>query len=422
MRIGIHPALKRHDGGIYQYTTALLRALHSLSTGPNARFDHEFVVFVHDQSDPILSELVGERWRVESFRPPWAPMPTNELIFPEDVDLPLEQADMRAWLDECGIELMIYPSPHRLSFEAGVPFVMAIHDLQHLLQPEFPEVSAHGEWRRREYVLRNAARAATLLIAESNIGREDILNAYGSCGVRPNDVKTLPYLPQPRLSLMEARERLPANRERFDLPERYFFYPAQFWPHKNHLRLVEALGILKKRQGLEIPLVLTGSGTGEIREHVVANMRSRRDQLGVAGQVRSLGYVDDEDIAVLYSGAVALVMPTFFGPTNIPFLEAWSFDCPVLTSRIRGIVEQVGDAAVTIDPTQAEDIANGIRRLWTDEQLRRDLIENGRRKLALYTPSDYRQRLAGIVDEAVQRVQQGRRIAAGALAGGSCES
>ena len=73
----------------------------------------------------------------------------------------------------------------------------------------------------------------------------------------------------------------------------------------------------------------------------------------------------------------ALVMPTFFGPTNIPILEAWAFGCPVLTSDIRGIREQVGDAAVLVNPRSVEAIADGIYRLWTDENLGRMLGERG---------------------------------------------
>ena len=72
---------------------------------------------------------------------------------------------------------------------------MAIHDLQHRLQPEFPEVSANGEWESREYYLRNGARYATLLLADSEVGKEDILNFYGPYGVTADQVKVLPYLP-----------------------------------------------------------------------------------------------------------------------------------------------------------------------------------------------------------------------------------
>ena len=87
---------------------------------------------------------------------------------------------------------------------------------------------------------------------------------------------------------------------------------------------------------------------------------STASDLGLESQIRYGGYVPDEDMSGLYAGAVALTMPTFFGPTNIPVLEAWAYGCPVLTSDIRGIREQVGDAGVLVDPRSIESIADGI--------------------------------------------------------------
>jgi glycosyltransferase involved in cell wall biosynthesis len=121
-----------------------------------------------------------------------------------------------------------------------------------------------------------------------------------------------------------------------------------------------------------------------------------------------LGFVPDERMAALYAGAAALVMPTFFGPTNIPVLEAWSFGCPVLTSDIRGIREQAGDAAVLVDPTSVDSVADGMRRLWSDAALAAGLAAAGRLRLASYTPADFRARLDAVVDDAKARVRDGR--------------
>ena len=102
----------------------------------------------------------------------------------------------------------------------------------------------------------------------------------------------------------------------------------------------------------------------------------------------------------LYAGATALVMPTCVGPTYIPILEAWVFDCPVLTSDIRGTREQVGKAAVLVDPSSAESIADGIYQLWTNANLCRTLAQRGQQRLASYTPTDYSRRLRETIQEA----------------------
>jgi glycosyltransferase involved in cell wall biosynthesis len=313
--------------------------------------------------------------------------------------------DMQRWLHHCGIDLVLYPTFSELSFEIGLPYVMAIHDLQHRLQPEFPEVSANGEWERREYCFRNGARYATLLLADSEVGKEDILNCYGSYGVTPDRVKVLPFIPACYLARDVPESERQRVRAMYSLPERYVFYPAQFWPHKNHIRIVQALGLLKQAHQLKIPVVFCGSYDGEIREPTFREVMRLRSQLGLEGELRYLGYVPDEDMSGMYAGAAALVMPTFFGPTNIPVVEAWAFGCPVLTSDIRGIREQAGNAAVLVDPRSVEAIADGIYQLWTDESLRSILAEAGRQRLAAYTPDDYRRQLMAILEEAKTRLR-----------------
>jgi glycosyltransferase involved in cell wall biosynthesis len=312
---------------------------------------------------------------------------------------------MKRWLHRCGIDLMLYPTCSPLSFETGLPYVMAIHDLQHRLQPEFPEVSTNGEWEWREYRFRNGARYATLVLADSEVGKEDILNCYGPYGVTPDRVKVLPFLPACSLTSEVAESERQRVQERYSLLEPYLFYPAQFWPHKNHMRIIQALGLLKQTYQLKIPVVFCGSYTGEIRETTFREVMRVSSQLGLEGEVRYLGYAPDADMAGLYAGAAALVMPTFFGPTNIPVLEAWACGCPVLTSDIRGIREQVGDAALLADPTSVEAIADGIYRLWTEPELGRTLSALGRRRLAAYTPEEYLRRLITILEEGKERVR-----------------
>ena len=214
----------------------------------------------------------------------------------------------------------------------------------------------------------------------------------------------LPFLPACYLATDISLSERNRVRTAYALPERYLFYPAQFWPHKNHARIVHALGLLKQQHGLEIPVVLCGSYSGEIRERTFREVMSLSSKLGIEREIRYLGYVPDEDMSGIYSEAAGLVMPTFFGPTNIPILEAWAFGCPVLTSDIRGIREQVQDAGILVNPRCVESMADGIYRLWTDQTLASDLVMRGERRLASYTPDDYRRRLVAILEEAKARV------------------
>jgi glycosyltransferase involved in cell wall biosynthesis len=183
--------------------------------------------------------------------------------------------------------------------------------------------------------------------------------------------------------------------EKYGLPDKFLFYPAQFWLHKNHKGLVDALHLLKKERGIEVPVVFVGSKKNAHKE-----LSRRISELGLSKQVFYLGYVPDEEMVGLYRSAFALVMPTFFGPTNIPQLEAFLLGCPVITSRLPGIDEQVGDAAILIDPYSAGSIAEGISRIWENETLREELVLKGYRRSMLWPQEDFNVAFRKILDNA----------------------
>lgn len=407
MRFGVVPHLDPSVGGVFQYGVTLSRQLAVVAA---ARGD-ELVVVIEHESDLVearrlfpstevlalrrrsrrgqalaaVRRVLGEgpaRRAMRRFR-----AATRAAI---DVDAPPGVSlDRRDRLLRARVTWQFFSSHNADSFQSGIPYVSAIHDLQHRLQPEFPEV-AHGDlYDRNEWLLRNICRQAKLLVADSDVGREDILNFYGDW-VSPDRVVVLPYLPSSSLigdSPVDAIEESPP----------YLFYPAQFWPHKNHVRLVEALALARRRHPA-LRLVLCGSASDPLRTETLRSVNERARALGVDGCVTVLGYVPDADLARLYRGATALVMPTFFGPTNIPVLEAWAQRCPVVTSDLRGIREQCGDAAVLVDPRSSDAIAAGIDAVVSDAGLRATLRERGRARLAAYTVDDHRVRLAAIVE------------------------
>jgi glycosyltransferase involved in cell wall biosynthesis len=431
MRIGVLPSLDRNTGGIYQYSLTMLDALDAWQ---DAGCEDEFLVFAKPSLRAALPALKG-RWSVESLDRSEPPPPRQPLLdalrrvigegphreawrqlraskaqpprpaAPLDVDKVVARPRLREEFRRFHLDLAVYPYAQPMAFEADIPYVMAVHDLQHRLQPEFPEVSADGEWDWREYLFRNGTRSATLILADSEVGREDILNCYGPYGVTPDRVKVLPFLPASYLSVDVSPVERQRVRTTYHLPERYLFYPAQFWPHKNHTRLVQALGLLKEAHGADIPILFCGSHAGEIRERTFGDVMTTASSLGLESQIIYGGYVPDEDMSGLYAGAVALTMPTFFGPTNIPVLEAWAYGCPVLTSDIRGIRDQVGDAGVLVDPRSIESIADGIYKLWSNDTAAATLVQRGHQRLGEYTTSDYQRRLVQILEEAKARAR-----------------
>ena len=243
---------------------------------------------------------------------------------------------------------------------------------------------------------------SSICIVDSEIGREDVLKFYGHL-TSPDRVRILPFVPPAYLKKPTAGEVSETLRS-LRVPDRYLLFPAQFWPHKNHRRVTEAVAALH-RQDLDVTVVMTGSASGSIRAGTLAQVREIVAREGIGDLVRILGYVDDDIIAALYAGACGLLLPTFFGPTNIPVIEAWAMGVPVLTSDIRGIREQCGDAAILVDPLSAEAIAEGMRRLWTDDALRERLVAAGTERVRDHDPAAFRDGLATILRDVEQTLR-----------------
>jgi glycosyltransferase involved in cell wall biosynthesis len=419
VRIGIVPLLHNDSGGVYQYSLTMMAALRSIDLAGD-----QLVAFIKDEFRGELDALGPAPWTVRPLYPPTVRRRVSKLVRTTGLGALVDRlrgasaepagrrapppvrrddAEQRRWFKANGIDLVVYSVPMSMAFEAGLPYVMAVHDLQHRLQPHFPEVSADGEFEAREYLYGHGVANAAAILVDSEVGREDVLACYPGA-IAPEQVKVLPFLPACYLGAEVSPAERQRVRDRYRLPERYFFYPAQFWPHKNHRRIVEALGLLA-RDGIRATLVLCGSNRNAVRERTFAETMAAAEQSGVADQIAYHGYVPNEDMAALYAEAEALVMPTFFGPTNIPILEAWAAGCPVLTSDLRGVRDQAGDAAVLADPESVEAIADGMRRLWTDAALRGMLAARGRARLASYTPEHFAARLADAIATAKQWVE-----------------
>jgi glycosyltransferase involved in cell wall biosynthesis len=422
--VGFVPALNSNAGGVFQYSGTIMDAL-AVIAGEDRSI--ELTALVPPGDAAVGTRLEARGWRVVPVTPPpsaarraarraaqqvlgrgplrsaWRRLRSG-MTKPASgatgtaIDAITRRDDLGNWWRSQGIDLVIFPQPHAWAFEAGVPSIAAIHDIQHRLQPEFPEVSADGEWARREYVLRNCARSAAAVLVDSDVGREQLLQFYGGHGAEAARVHVLPFLPASTLPRDVPAATSAAARERLGVRGEYVFYPAQFWPHKNHARIIEALEQLKARHGLDVTAVFCGSHADPVRERHFSLLMEMAAACGVAGRVRVLGFVSDDELAALYAGARALVMPTFFGPTNIPLLEAWAFGCPVITSDIPGVREQMGDAALLVDPRRADHLADAIRRVWTDDALRTSLAARGATRLAAYGPVEFRERLRAALD------------------------
>mgnify|MGYP003626186448 CR=1 FL=1 len=260
-------------------------------------------------------------------------------------------------------DVVIFPSQDALTYLMPVPTIGVIHDLMHRYERQFPEVGNKKEYLKREFHYQKLCEWSTGILVDSELGREQAEESYVAA---KNKCHALPFI-----TSVEAVQSIDL-KDKYNLPEKYFFYPAQFWQHKNHIRLLNALDNAVQSYP-DMKLVLVGSpknGYDEVVETI--------SNLNLQKSVSILGLVPDEDMAGLYQSARALIMPTFFGPTNIPPLEAFALNCPVAVSNIYAMPEQYQDAALYFDPNSTEEIQHALTRLWSEDALCEDLIKKGR--------------------------------------------
>lgn len=259
----------------------------------------------------------------------------------------------------------------------GLKTIVPVHDLMHRYEPSFPEVSK--EYESREVILKTYVRYAYLILTDSTLGKKQFEETYLTKGKRRPYVISLPFtIPE---HIYEARE------EALEVPDKYIFYPAQFWKHKNHINLVKAIQLLRERIE-DIHLILVGSEQNskqEIKDYIQCN--------GLESNITILGFVSNENITYLYKHAVGMIMPSYFGPTNIPPLEAMALGCPVAVSNKYAMPEQVGQGGLLFNPDSPKEIADCIEQLWTDDDLREKLKKYGYKRSRQWNKSKFNERL-----------------------------
>lgn len=250
-----------------------------------------------------------------------------------------------------------------------VNFITTLFDLCHRDTPEFPEVREFGQFRAREHYFATQLSGALLVLTDSAELADAAARRYGLDRVR---LLPMPFAPGAALAAAGARDAAEVLR-RHGLESGYFFYPAQFWAHKNHVRILEALVLLRER-GRRPTVAFAGGDKGN-RGHVEAFA----DRHGLRAQVRFLGFAPAEDMRGLYEGCAAVLMPTYFGPTNLPPLEAWAMERPLIYSS--RCAAHAGDAALCVDADDAAALAAAMEETMRPEAAAR-LVERGRQRLA----------------------------------------
>lgn len=383
MKIGIYfRAYPPEKGGGHAFEQELLVSLCELA----GQCRHELVLFFENTpGHGISSTLAKSGLKVVQLEPagsvPRLQKVASKILRKLHRQSPPEvRHPLRAAFEREKVELIWFVADAYVPVqEVDAPYIATVWDIQHRLQPWFPEVSQSGIWEWRENFYSVFLRRAAYILTPNTVGQKELSLLYG---IPPERFRLLPH-PSPRIDHV-PEETVKSVLEKYHLDNGYLFYPAGFWPHKNHANLLLALQVLKDGFGQNKHLVLVGPDKGNL-EYI----RNLAETLGLKEQVHFLDFVPRGDLIALYHGAFALTYLSLFGPENLPPLEAFQCDCPVIVSDYSGAREQFGDAALFVNGLDPEAIAEAIQELELKPELRLEMIEKGQKRANLYTGEDY---------------------------------
>lgn len=389
LKIAIDAQLKLNSGsgGIESAMIGLIRALGQSEDGPE-----EYIIIGPWQDPDWLKPYLGPNQRIvrgrqpqrekpralEPFKRALGPLrPFVRAIWRELFQVP-QSSLRRQWpevpvsdgfYEGLGCDAIHFPSQ---SFTlCALPIIYSPHDLQHVHYPQFFTPSTIA-WRETIYPA--GCHLAHTVVVGTHWVKEDIVRHYR---VHPGKIQVIPLAPPTQAYPDPLPETLSSVQEKHNLKLPFCLYPAMTWEHKNHLRLLEALAYLRDRKELIVRVICTG----ERIPYFWPRIEERLNALRLGDQVRFLDMVPFVDLRAIYRLAQFVVVPTLFEAASGPVAEAWQEGVPVACSKIAALREQTGDAALLFDPFSVEAIADAVHRMATDEQLRTDLVDKGKRRL-----------------------------------------
>ncbi len=342
------------NAGVSRYTYTLLEALDRFGDA-----DLTFTVFVNAaEAAAAAAGPLGhsQHVRLEAARWPTA-SPVRRILW-EQLHLPGRLRAIRADVFHAPVNVL----PERLP----CPAIVTIHDLAFVRYPEYFRAA------RRVYqrvFTQRSARAAKLIVADSESTRQDIISVFG---IAPERVGVIYPTVSPDFQPVRDPALLAAFRAKHGLPERYLLYLGTLEPRKNLPTLVEAYARLRVELPDAPPLIL-GGAKGWFFESLFAQVRA----LGLERYVTFAGYVSREEQALWYAGAALFLYPSLYEGFGLPVAEALACGTPTITSNVSSLPEVAGPVATLVPPTDVQQLAQAMRDALGDRGLRERVLVEG---------------------------------------------
>jgi glycosyltransferase involved in cell wall biosynthesis len=258
--------------------------------------------------------------------------------------------------------------------KTGIKSIVTIHDLIYERYPEHFSVQNVKSFSKR---FRYACEHADKVIAISEQTKQDILDFYKT----PEGKIVVCYQScNPAFGKTVSEEEKNKIKKLYGLPDQFFLYVGSVIERKNLLNICKAIFIL--RNEITMPLVIIGDGKKykqQVKDYIRQNGLEKKIIFlsENATSVPPGAFQTAVDFPAIYQSATAMIYPSFFEGFGIPVLEALWSRLPVITSDVSCLPETGGKGAYYVNPNSAEEIAEGMRKIYSDPALRETMKEEG---------------------------------------------
>jgi len=357
MRIGII-ALNFHPGamgGVETYFRTLIAQLQ--------HFDkcNEYVVVLPEGLKREIP-IINSRFGITELKISWNIMDQliQNNIFTSKMGY---RSRLACQIDDLQCDLLHFPIQVMVPYDVKTPSIVSCMDIQHEYLPQF--------FTAKQLLARRMTYKPSLFRARHTITISDFVkdSLHEKYRMDHERMTTVHLCVNEELFSLEKSNELSLR----NLPDKYLYYPAATWPHKNHERLLCAFSSVVK-QFPDISLVLSG-----IAVQKESHMGKLISKFNLNGKIHMLGYLKYEEIPLIYQNAYALIFPSLYEGFGIPIIEAMQSDCPVICSKGTSLPEIAGQAALYFDPLDVDDIASAVMAILKNPEKRADLIGKGKK-------------------------------------------
>ncbi len=281
------------------------------------------------------------------------------------------------------IKNILYPTLSKsVFFFKKINFFSTVLDLCHIYHNRnFPEISKN-EFSLKEDIHRYSFKRSLKIITNSEEIRSQINTRYK---FKKKNIIILPFLPK---NMNNSNIKSEIIKKKYSKYKRYLFYPAHLWSHKNHKIIIDAANYIKKNN-LNIYFLFSGIDKGN-----KTSLLNKIQHFGLKNII-FLNFIEEKEIRYLYMNCLGVIMTSYFGPTNLPPLEAWFFNKPIIYNK--SFQNELGkNTCEFVNVDDYKDVARSIVKVANNRYSKTKLIKA--KKKLLKINQNYRNKLNDLVN------------------------